>query len=84
MFRPAITGGALSFNNLAFSVVRFNTTHFSISLIPAVISLWNDLPNHVVESVQLQNFKCGADAFLHSRPFSLSLFLSTSFFYSYL
>ena len=40
---------------LAFSVVRFNTTQFSRSVIPAVTRLWNDLPNHVVESVQLQN-----------------------------
>ena len=45
----------LSFNNLAFSVVRFNTTQFSSSFIPAVTRLWNDLPNHVVESMQLQN-----------------------------
>ena len=32
--------------------------------IQAVTRLWNDLPNHVVESVRLQNFKCGADTIL--------------------
>ena len=49
LFRSAkITSGALSFNNVAFSVVRFNTTQFSRSFIPAVTILWNDFPNHVV------------------------------------
>ena len=52
LFCPArITGGALSLNNFAFSVMRSNTTQFSRSFIPAVTRLWNDLPNHVVESV---------------------------------
>ena len=70
LFRPArITRGALSFSNLAFSVVRFNSTQFSRSFIPAVTRVWNDLPNHVVESVQLQNSKCGANTFLLSRLF---------------
>ena len=55
------------FNNLAFSVVRFNTTQFSRSFIPAVTRLWNDLPDHVIESVQLQNFKCDVNTFLLSR-----------------
>ena len=69
--RPAqITRGALSFNNLA-SVMRFNTTQFFRGFIPAVTRLWNDNPNHTVESVQLQNFKCGADEFLLSRFFFL-------------
>ena len=68
LFRPAwITIGALGFNNLAFSVVRFNTIQFSSSFILAVTILWNDLPNHVVESVQRQNFKCSAKTFLLSR-----------------
>ena len=49
LFHPAqITRGDLSFNNFAFSVVRFNTTQFSGSFIPAVTRLWNDLPNHAV------------------------------------
>ena len=69
-FCPAcITRGSLSFSNLAFSVVRFKTTQFSRSFIQAVTRLWSDLPNHVVESVQLQNFQCGANSFLLSRLF---------------
>ena len=37
LFRPArVTRGALSFNNLAFSVVISNTTQFFRSFIPAV------------------------------------------------
>ena len=68
LFCPTwITRTALNFNDLVFSVVRFNTTQFSRSFILAVTRLWNDLPNHVVESVQLQNFKCGANTFLLSR-----------------
>ena len=70
VFRPArITRGTLSFNSLPFSVVRFNTIQFFRSFIPAVTRLWNELPNHVVESVQLQNFKCSANTFLLSRIF---------------
>ena len=82
LFRPArITRGALSFNNLAFSVVRFNTTQFSRSFVPAVTRFWNDLPIHIVKSVQLQNFKCGANTFLLTRLFyCVSLFLSTFLF----
>ena len=47
-------------------LLRFNTTQFSRSFIPPVTRLWNDLPNHVVESVQPHNFKCGANSFLLS------------------
>ena len=54
LFCPAqIARGALSFNNLAFSVVRFNAIQFTRSFITAVTRLLNDLPNHVIESVQL-------------------------------
>ena len=68
LFRPVqIIRGVLSFSNLAFSVVRFNATQFTRSFIPAVTRLWNDLPNHVVESVQLQNFECGDNTLLLSR-----------------
>ena len=42
---------------------------FFRSFIPAVIRLRNDLPHHVVVSMQLQNFKCGANVFLLSRLF---------------
>ena len=70
LFRPArITGGALSSNNVAFSFVNSNTFQFSRCFIPAVARLWNELSCHVVGSVQLQNFKCSANAFLLSRLF---------------
>ena len=54
MFHSAlITRGALSSNNLAFSVVRSNTIQFPKTFHPAVTRLWNDLPNHVVEYTRL-------------------------------
>ena len=49
--------------------IAFITTQFSRSFIPAVTRFWNDLPNHVLESVQLQNFKGVANPFLLSRLF---------------
>ena len=58
--------GVLRFNNLALSFGRSNTTKFSKSFIPAITRLWNDMPNHV-DSVQLQNLKRSANAYLLSR-----------------
>ena len=66
LFHRVRITGVLSFNNLVYSVVRFTTTRFSKSFIAAVTRLWIDLPNHVVESVHLQNFKCGANTYLLS------------------
>ena len=55
LFRPAwLTRDALSSFILAISVVSSITTQFSRSFILAVTRLWNDLLNHVVESVKLQ------------------------------
>ena len=91
LFCPVrITGGALSFNNLAISVMRYKTTPFSRSFMPAVNRLWKDLPNHVVEYVQFQSFKCGANTFLLSRVFKcilvfiyfIFLFIVKKFFFS--
>ena len=82
LFRPVqITRGALRFNNLAFSVVRFNTTQFSRSFISAVTRLWNDHLNHVVESVQLQNLNCGTNTFLLCRLFLVYPSFYLLFFY---
>ena len=64
---PRITRNAANLNSLAFSFVRFNTTQFPRSFIPSVTRLWNDLPSHVVESLELQKFKLGSNAFLLNR-----------------
>lgn len=61
------TRQAVNSNSQAFSITRLNTTQYSRSFIPAVTKLWNDLPNRVVESVELQKFKVGANAFLLTR-----------------
>ena len=80
-FRPVqIIRGALSSNNLAFSVVRSNTTRLPRSLFQLSLDYINDLPNHVVESALLQKFNCGANAFFLTRHFGLFLFIHFDFF----
>ena len=69
LFCPThITRDALNYNNLVFYVVRSNTTQFFVTFILPVTRLWFDLPNHV-ESIQLQKFKCNANAILLARLF---------------
>ena len=68
LYRPLRnTRNAVNSNSLAFSFVRFNTAQFSRSFIPSVTSLWNELPSQVVESLELQTFKVGSNAFLLNR-----------------
>ena len=62
-----VTRDALNFNSRAFTPTRFNTTQFSRSFIPGTTKLWNELPSVVVESLELQKFKVGANAFLMNR-----------------
>ena len=62
-----VTRGALNANSLAFTPIRCNTNQYSRSFIPNTIDLWNELPSSVVESVDLQSFKLGANAFLMGR-----------------
>ena len=56
--------GSLSFNSLSFLRMRFNTYKYSRCFIPAATKLWNDHPSMIVEAVELQKFKLGANAFL--------------------
>ena len=44
--------------------MKSNTTQFSKVFFKVVTKLWNDLPNHVVKSMQLHNFKRSATLFL--------------------
>ena len=65
LFQPArITRNALRANSLAFSAQRYNTGQYSRCFVPATTTLWNKLPNCVVESGELQKFKTGANSFL--------------------
>ena len=65
LFRPArFTRRALDSNSLSFSSLRFSTTQYSRSFIPATTKLWNSLPSLVVESTELQKFKLGVNSFL--------------------
>ncbi|XP_068245377.1 tigger transposable element-derived protein 1-like [Palaemon carinicauda] len=48
--------------------MTLNTTQYSRSFIPAMTKLWNDLPNHVVETDELQKFKLAGNVFMKNRP----------------
>ena len=64
---PRNTRFAVNLNSRAFSIVRCNTSQFSRSFIPSVTRIWNELPSQVVESLELQKFKLGSNAFLLDR-----------------
>ena len=65
LFRPRrVTRGSLSIDSLSFSPMRFHTSQYSRCFIPATAKLWNELPSVIVEAVELQKFKLGANAFL--------------------
>merc|ERR1711911_334421 len=61
---PQFTRVALNANSRAFTSMRFNTIQYSRSFVSSTTKLWNDLPSAVVESLELQKFKVGANAFL--------------------
>ena len=44
--------------------MRFHTSQYSRCFIPATTKLWNELPDMIVETTELQKFKIGANAFL--------------------
>ena len=68
LFAPQrVTRDALNANSRSFTPMRFNTTQYSRSFIPSTTKLWNELPSGVVESLELQRFKMGANAFLIGR-----------------
>ena len=65
LYRPVrVTRNALNSNSWSFIFSRFNIAQYSRSFILATTKLWNDLPSHVVEYLDLQKFKLGANAFL--------------------
>ena len=51
------TRHALSLNDRAFSAVFCRTDQFSKSFLPYISKIWNELPNSVVDSPDLQSFK---------------------------
>ena len=67
-FQPArATRYALSLNSRAFVPVRYRTNQFSRCFIPATTETWNMLPNAIVESLDLQEFKVGVNSYLLRR-----------------
>ena len=65
LFRPVrMTRNVASSHNLNFSLVRCSTVQYSRCFIPSNVRSWNDLPGDVVESLELQKFKTGANRFL--------------------
>ena len=68
LFQPVrTTRYAASSHSHSFSVVRCSTAQYSRSFIPASTRCWNDLPSEVVECLELQKFKVGANKFLLDR-----------------
>ena len=54
--------GSLDANSLSFSTVRFDISHYSACFIPATTKIQKDLLSMIVEAVEQQKFKLGADA----------------------
>lgn len=61
------TRQAAAANSVTFSSIRCNTNQYSRCFIPAITRLWNSLPSVIVESVDIQEFKLGANSFLNIR-----------------
>ena len=61
------TRQATAANSVSFTSIRYNTNQYSRCFIPAATKLWNTLPSAVVESVDIQRFKVGANSFLINR-----------------
>ena len=51
-------------NSVTFATQRHRTNQYSRCFIPATARLWNTLPSVVVESLDIQEFKVGANSFL--------------------
>ena len=62
-----VTRNVLRSNSLAFSIQRCNTSQYARCFIPATTRSWNELPSSVVESQELQKFKCRANSFFLGR-----------------
>ena len=73
--------GLLSVNSLSFPLMRFNTFQYSRCFVSATTRLWHDLLSMIVEAVELQQFKLGADAFLFGVVGPSSIFYPSGFEY---
>ena len=51
-------------NSVTFAIQRHSTYQYSRCFIPATAMVWNTLPSLVVESIDIQKFKMGAEPFL--------------------
>ena len=51
-------------NSVTFAIQRHRTNQYFRCFIPATARVWNTLPSVVVESVDIQKFKLGANSFL--------------------
>ena len=51
-------------NSITFAIQRHRTNQYARCFIPATVKIWNTLPSVVVESVDVQKFKVGANSFL--------------------
>ena len=67
LLRKWHTGSAVHSHSHSFSVVRCSTAQYSRCFIPASTKCWNDLPSGVVDCLELQKFKVGANKFLLDR-----------------
>ena len=56
--------GSLSVSSLSLSPMRINASQYFRCFMPATTKLWNDLPVMIVEAVEVQKFKLGANVFL--------------------
>ena len=51
-----------SLNSKSLLPLRCSTSQFQRSFVPNMVSLWNGLPDHVVDLALLQGFKCSVNA----------------------
>jgi len=66
-FVPArLTRNVLSLNDLAFRIPTPRTEHYSRNVIHFYSSMWNILPNQVVQSVDMKHFKAALKLYLDS------------------
>ena len=62
-----VTRNAVNAHSHSFSAVRCSTVQYSRCFIPSSTKCWNELPSGVVECMELQKFKVGANKFLLNR-----------------
>ena len=66
-FVPArLTRDVLSLNDLAFRIPTPRTEHYARNVIHFYSSMWNILPNQVVQSVDMKHFKAALKLYLDS------------------